>query len=272
MVCTYQVISVRIIAHFLPAAPPEPLPKGADRPLHQEKITCIVQYLKGIEIIEVDPVHILVKTDARRLGAHGQHGRKFLGRFQPAKTGIGSAMLAAEIFRLSPPALSKAFPGFRTPEEALATVAPNAGEFDVDLDDDRVIPLDRFEPTWLGMLAELALPAAVSATTLGEPELVRVVDLEGGPWVVALEGALVTALAGLDDRRLEALGGRLADAVKADLATLADEEFRNFRLQDHSKEPFVELVQALAAVSEEAVAAKEGVYVLYGEADDGDAE
>jgi hypothetical protein len=217
-------------------------------------------------------VHILVKTDARRLGTHGQHGRKFLGRFQPAKTGIGSAMLAAEIFRLSPPALSKAFPGFRTPEEALATVAPNAGEFDVDLDDDRVIPLDRFEPTWLGMLAELALPAAVSATTLGEPELVRVVDLEGGPWVVALEGALVTALAGLDDRRLEALGGRLADAVKADLATLADEEFRNFRLQDHSKEPFVELVQALAAVSEEAVAAKEGVYVLYGEADDGDAE
>gem|GEM_PF-3712833 len=180
-------------------------------------------------------------------------------------------MFAAEILRLSPKALPKAFPGFRTPEEALATAAPNAGEFDVEVDDERVIPLDRFEPTWLGMLAELALPAA-AAPTLGEPELVRVVDLEGGPWVVALDGALVAALAKLDERRVEALGGRLADAVKADLATLTDEEFRNFRLQDHSKEPFVELVAALAAVSEEASAAKEGVYVLYGEADDGASE
>lgn len=173
-------------------------------------------------------------------------------------------MFAAELFRHREEALAAALPGFVTPEEA----AKGSGgtTFDVAIDEEQVIPLERFEPVWLDLLADVALGRDADALF----PLVRVVDLEGGPWVVAVDPRLVAALAPLDDDGVERLGRRLADAVRADLETLEDPEFRAFRLHDHRPEPYVEWVAAAAAVAEEALACGEQMYVLYGEADDGE--
>ena len=56
-----QMELVGVLLHVERASPPQSLPEAANGPLEKQQVPRVVQNLKSVEVIEVDPVHGFMK-------------------------------------------------------------------------------------------------------------------------------------------------------------------------------------------------------------------